>query len=331
MKKISLTLAVIVLCFISSISAQQPVEKTKKASQKLNEKTAKVAADAQEITNNVNGAVDNVKSILKVFEPFFVQAKGSANVEVTVGDNTSSPNNGQAAPTSDGTVAPSTTDNPTSVPNQPTDNTDATNASTNTPTAPSSTTYNNDGTAYWGCQDHLKYGCYLDAQQGFIFDDVDVATQTGAVDVIFTSYKNGGHISYALVSPNYAKTSTRSRLLFNGEKYKGDKYPAKQWVDVNASEIGLSSITGVQFEKIKDSKQLIAVVNQVANFKESYESAAKLDGKVFAIRTQLENRTTYALIYVVTQYGSIGSSSYMKVKLKVSGTDANGDGLPDTN
>jgi hypothetical protein len=54
-----------------------------------------------------------------------------------------------------------------------------------------------------------------------------------------------------------------------------------------------------------------------------------LDGKVFAIRTQIENRTSYALIYVVEHVGVMGSSCFLKVKLKVNGLDANGDGLPD--
>jgi hypothetical protein len=357
MKKTFLILIPILVCFLNTLTfAQQPAvkakpsEKIKQKTQKLNENTAKTMEDAKDVASNANTSVNNAKTIVKLFEPFWVQIKGSASasgsIDMGTGTNNSTSVQDAQTPSSNTDNATSPTDNQTT--NTPTDtqtssgttvsdaatSTDmqtpnASTPSTNSTGSVPSSSYNNDGTANWGCQDHPKYGCYLDAQQGLIMDEVDASTQTGAIDIIFTACKYGTGNIYTLMSPNYAKTSTRSRLLFRGEKYKGDGYPAKQWQVANASEIGVTGLTSDQFEKIKNSNQLTAVVNQVGTFKESFESAAKLEGKVFAVKTQIENRTSFALIYVVSQFGTSGSSSYLKVKLKVSGVDANGDGLPD--
>ena len=43
----------------------------------------------------------------------------------------------------------------------------------------------------------------------------------------------------------------------------------------------------------------------------------------------MEGRTIYALIYVVKQIGSRGNGGYLKVKIKCTGFDNNGDGNPD--
>ena len=237
---------------------------------------------------------------------------------------------------------PRTAQNPSPTPST-SDNNGAVNTANQEPSAGSttpnnaataaanSTSYNEDGTANWGCQDHQKYGCYLDGHKGIICDEVDVATKTGTIDVIFTANPYGKGAIYHLVSPQFAKTNFAGWTFFAGEKYKNTNYPVKNWQTVNASEIALIQITGEQFEKVKNNDQLMAVVNQTGGFKPDFRSTnIKLDGKVFAVRTQVADRTSYALIYVVEQVGLRGKDCYLRVKLKVNGTDTNGDGLPDS-
>jgi hypothetical protein len=323
MKKILLTITAFFICFSCTLLAQKAGEKAKNATQKVSDKTAKVAADVQETANNVNNTVNNVKTILRVFDPFLVRIKGSSKASVLVGENT---NNSQNLPNTEGSVQPTVeTTSPTSD-IQPTGNLNGNTVEN----IPNSTTYNSDGTANWGCQDHQKYGSNMDAQRGVILDEVDVATQTGAVDMIFTAQRTQSGAFYHLVSPYYSKTNMGG-LLFIGEKYKSGQQPTKQWAVTNTSQIAVTTITGEQFEKVKNNEQLSAVVNQTGGFKEIFDSRTKLDGKVFAIRTQIDNRTSFALIYVVEHVGISGNSCYLKVKLKVNGIDANGDGLPDTN
>ena len=322
MKKVLFILVPVFVFMVHSLSAQQPtkMEKIKNTTQKVSEKAAKTAADAQVIANDVQSTVNSTKAIIKLFEPFLVQMRGGAShnttmPETTMGANSNSNNTQNATPSISNDVQSST----------PSSTNNASNVAAN------ATSYNSDGSANWGCQDHPKYGAYLDGQKGIICDDVDVATQTGAIDVIFTARSWGPKAIYALISPKHAKTHPTAWALFTGEKYKKTNYPVKQWAVANASEIAMTSITGEQFEKVKNNDQLMAVVNQTGAFKPILESYnIKLDGKVVAVRTQSENRMSYALIYIVEQVGTIGSGAYLKVKLKVNGLDANGDGLPDS-
>ena len=78
-----------------------------------------------------------------------------------------------------------------------------------------------------------------------------------------------------------------------------------------------------------NNNQLMAVIKQCGGFKDRYESRVKMDGKVFAIKTEMGNRTAYGLIHVINQYGTTGENGYLRIKLKVTGVDGNGDGLPD--
>ncbi|MBW7893405.1 MAG: hypothetical protein H3C48_20800 [Chitinophagaceae bacterium] len=41
------------------------------------------------------------------------------------------------------------------------------------------------------------------------------------------------------------------------------------------------------------------------------------------------NRTAYGLVFIQNHYGTIGSNGYLKIKLKVTGFDSNGDGTAD--
>ncbi len=326
MNKTVLAFIALIFCFSYALSAQQTPNKVKNTAQKANQKSAQVAANVQETANNVHATVNNVQSILRVFDPFLVQIKRTMRGQISSNDAQNPQNNGEMAPNTEGSSETPAADNGNQQNGQGANNQGANNQSAE---VPSPSTYNSDGTASWGCQDHQQYGAYLDAQKGVIADDVDVATQTGAIDVIFATAKSQIGAIYHLVSPSYAKNNPKAGLFFSGEKYKVGKQPVKQWPTANASEIAATTITGAQFEKVKSNEQLMAVVNQTGGFQEFYSSRTKLDGKVFAVRTQIENRTSYALIYVVEHVGVSGSSCFLKIKLKVNGKDANGDGLPD--
>ena len=355
MKK-TIVLVSLIACFIAPLVAQKTGEKVKTTTQKVSDKSAKAAADVQETANNVNATVNNVKAILSVFDPFLAQLKRKGRANAAGVSTATTQNNGQTPQNTEGSVPASTADNNgQTVDNQgnTTDNQGSTSnnqggtsnnqgstsnnqgdtsngqSSTSADNPPTSTTYNSDGTAFWGCQDHQQYGSYLDAQKGIIADDVEVATQTGAIDVIFTAARSQVGPVYYLVSPSYAKNNPRANLYFIGEKYKPGKNPIKQWPTANGSEVAATTLTGAQFEKVRNNDQLMAVVNQTGSFQTFYSSRTKLDGKVFAVRTQIENRTSYALIYVVEHVGVAGSECFLKVKLKANGIDANGDGLPD--
>jgi hypothetical protein len=331
MNKTVLSFIALLCCISYTLSAQKTTDKVKNATQRANQKSAQVATDVQETANNVNATVNNVQTILRVFDPFLVQIRRTVrgNISSNGASNTSNgaqnpQNNGEIAPNTEGSSQTPLTDNGGQQNGQGTPNQSNGTAETASPS-----TYNSDGTAAWGCQDHQQYGCYLDAQKGVIADDVDVATQTGAIDVIFATAKSQIGPIYHLVSPSYAKNNPKAGLFFSGEKYKVGKQPVKLWATANSSEIAATTITGAQFEKVKSNEQLMAVVNQTGGFQEFYSSRTKLDGKVFAVRTQIENRTSYALIYVVEHVGVSGSGCFLKIKLKVNGRDANGDGLPD--
>jgi hypothetical protein len=341
MKK-TIALVVLIASFTYPLIAQKTGEKVKTTTQKMSDKSAKAAADVQETANNVNATVNNARTILRVFDPFLAQLKRKGRASVSETGNGDAQNNGQTPQNTEGANPSPSSDNSSQTTGNQGNTTDSQGStsssqgntadgqgSTSSDNSNTSTTYNSDGTAFWGCQDHQQYGCYLDAQKGIIADDVDVATQTGAIDVIFATAKSQIGAIYHLVSPSYAKNNPKAGLFFSGEKYKVGKQPVKQWPTANGSEIAATTLTGAQFEKVKSNDQLMAVVNQTGGFQEFFSSRTKLDGKVFAVRTQIENRTSYALIYVVEHVGVSGSSCFLKVKLKVNGMDANGDGLPD--
>jgi hypothetical protein len=204
--------------------------------------------------------------------------------------------------------------------------------SSGVPLIAESPAYNTDGTANLGSQNHTMYGCYLDILKGAVMDDIDAAGNSKSVDIIFTATDYYGSAPmYAFLTPSYVKNDFFSNYYFRGAKYKDANIPPKQWSDVVESEIALTPYTGFQFDKIQTNDQLMAVVKQCSGFKDKFESRTKLDGKIFAIKTEIDSRTCYGLLYVVTHYGTTGANGYLKVKLKVTGFDASGDGNPDAN
>lgn len=194
-----------------------------------------------------------------------------------------------------------------------------------------SATYNPDGTANLGNQNSKKFGCYLNILNGAIMDDIDAAGNSKSIDLIFTStdYFNENVPMYAFLTPAFAKNDKFAYNFFKGTKYKDQNIPPKLWEEVNESEVAMTSLTGEQFERIQTNQQLTAVVKQIAGFSQKIESRTKLDDKVIAVKTEMGDRTAYGLLYIVSHSGTFGESAYLKVKIKVTGLDATGDGNPD--
>lgn len=332
MKKL-LIIHTLCLMSLAGIFAQtQPSEKGK-TGQKIVKKTEQVANTTTETAQNTQIIAQNVKEIVKIFEPFRVQFKkesqtavgngtieGSATYSVNVNENGAvTPQ--QSMETSSNT--PSGQDN-----NIPASNPVSENA-TPISTSPSGN-YSSDGSANLGTQNHATYGNYLDMNKGEILDNVTAPAVSGSVDLIFTATKWADNTLYAFFSPYFAKNNTSAMKYNYGIKYKrNEKHPATNWASTNESLVALTNLNEAQFNKIQTSAQLEAFVKQVQNFKESLEIQNNIAGKVLAIKTQMDNRTCYGLLYIVNQYGTVGENSYIKVKLKVLGTDMNGDGLPD--
>jgi hypothetical protein len=196
---------------------------------------------------------------------------------------------------------------------------------------PEDARYNADGTANLGSQNHTSFGCYLDIMRGTVMDEIDAATDPQNVDLIFTAtdYFNASVPMYAFLTPSYAKYDKFAYNFFKGTKYNDQKIPPLNWEIANESEVAFAPITGEQFEKIQNNKQLMAIVKMISNFSGKIESRTKLDGKVVAIKTTMGDRTAYGLMHIVNHYGTTGPNGYLKVKIKVLGFDASGNGYPD--
>ncbi|MBW7893188.1 MAG: hypothetical protein H3C48_19665, partial [Chitinophagaceae bacterium] len=191
--------------------------------------------------------------------------------------------------------------------------------------------YNTDGSANLGSQNNDQYGCYLNMVTGQVMDDIDAAGNSKNIDLIFTATGafNEQVPMYAFLTPAYVKNDRFAYNLFKGTKFKDQNIPPASWDNVNESEVAMTALTHAQFEKIQNNNQLTAVVKQIRGFGQKVESRTKLEGKVLAVKTEMGNRTAYGLVFIQNHYGTIGSNGYLKIKLKVTGFDSNGDGTPD--
>jgi|GEM_PF-1532256 len=291
----------------------------------INAASERLLQESRELTGNVQQAVQNVKTVVQIFEPILRlklrkskkpgtepfsgrPTETTPEVPVTSGTDSLNANKEQAAEESIVHSAQEDYIDPQVV----------------------SPYYNPDGTANLGNQNHTQFGSYLDVLNGTIMDDIDAAGQSGSIDLIFTATDYFGSAPmYALLTPSYAKNDPFAYHFFKGARFKDRNIPPALWDQSNESEIALCPISGPQFEKIRDNNQLMAVIKQCGGFKDRYESRVKMDGKVFAIKTEMGNRTAYGLIHVINQYGTTGENGYLRIKLKVTGVDGNGDGLPD--
>jgi hypothetical protein len=302
-------------------------ENLNRSTQKLNEKTNAINNQVQQAGNNVKAAVENVKAVIRVFEPILglhlKRKSGMPGVSQT--DSSSPEYAGNVIATTD-SVKQVTIEN-ASVPVE----SNNTSSEINSEIVAESASYNADGTANLGNQNNRNFGCYVDILRGKIMDDIDVAGNTSNVDIIFTATDYYGSAPmFALLTPAYVKNDAFSNYYFRGPVYKDAHIPVKEWDEVNESQVALTALTGAQFDKIQDNNQLTAVVKKIPGFKDKFESRTKINGKVFAVKTEMGDRTAYGLLYVVDQLGTTGVNGYLKIKIKVTGFDSNGDGLPDS-
>lgn len=70
-------------------------------------------------------------------------------------------------------------------------------------------------------------------------------------------------------------------------------------------------------------------VKNAPNYSSSITLFGKLDGKVLAVKTELEGRTVYGLIKIAKNFGTDGSNGYLKIQVKSQGLGNNGDGQID--
>lgn len=322
----------LVLLISTSLFAQtQSPNKLVLGAEKVNQQATKTAYAAQEVSNQLHSASQqahataaNVKSIIALFDPIrqLHRKRNKAGDSTTtlepevvpvevLGTSTATPM--AQSPTLVEAVSPAL------------DNVNA------VAFVPENHLYNPDGSANLGNQNHEQFGCYLDMMRGQILDGITVATETQSVDLIFTAtdYFNSQLPMYALLTPSYAKNELAANYYFRGPNYKDANVPPKTWPKVNESEIALTTISPVQFERIQNNNQLAAIVQQTQGFKSYFESRTKLTGKTFAVKTEMGNRTCYGLLYVVEHLGTTGTNGFLKVRLKVTGFDANSDGYPD--
>ncbi len=331
-KKCSMLLVPVVFMSLSLSAQDQPrkskavkaAEKVNQKSRELNEASNQVLNETQQMAGNVQQTVSNVKAVISIFEPILRFRLKKAQQQETAAETPNAP-----APAAQEQAV--TQNFPAST--EPARENYVTQAdiSAGVPMVAESPSYNTDGSANLGSQSNDKYGCYIDVMRGAVMDEVDAAGNAKSVDLIFTATNafNEQVPMYAFLTPAYVKNDAFAYNFFKGPKYKDRNIPPATWEEVNESEVAMTALTGAQFEKIRDNKQLMAVIKQVRGFGQKVESRTKLDGKVIAVKTEMGDRTAYGLVYIMNHYGTTGSNGYLKVKIKVSGFDANGDGQPD--
>ncbi len=182
---------------------------------------------------------------------------------------------------------------------------------------------NNDGTGNWGNQNNGLYGNCLDVLTGTVMGMGEAEEMPGSIDVVFV-VANG---AYTLMTPNFARNNGTATYMSN---HSTDGIA--KWKTVNETEIAETKITIGQFEQIQTNPQISNVVKNAANYTGWLQYPGnKLDGKVFAIKAELDGRTVYGLIAVIKHIGTDGSNGYLKIKIKAMGLDSNGDGKADAN
>ncbi|RTL58746.1 MAG: hypothetical protein EKK37_10495 [Sphingobacteriales bacterium] len=184
---------------------------------------------------------------------------------------------------------------------------------------------NNDGSGNWGNQNNALYGNCLDVMTGNVMGMGDAAQTPTAVDLMFFAPADGQN-TYTLMTPGFAKNNGTAGYMTEHVSEQ-----VQQWSDVNESEVALTKLTIGQFNQIQNNSQIQNAVRNAQEYAAYYSSVGqKLDGKVFAVKVQMDNRETYALIAVLKQIGTSGSNGYLKIQIKTTGL-ANANGQINTN
>jgi hypothetical protein len=335
LNKILFVIAALTASFVSTAQEQPKKPKVVKTAEKVNQKTQKASEASNEVVNqsqqtaaNVQNVVNNAKAVIKIFEPILrfrlKKQNTTQQTDVAVNNNQPQPN----PPAEPVTNQPA----PEPVPDYNNPAVYVTQADINQGAmiVAESPLYNTDGTANLGSQNNKKFGCYIDIMNGAIMDEIDAAGQSKSIDLIFTATNsfNEQVPMYAFLTPSYVKNDAFAYNFFKGTKYKDRNIPPAAWDEVNESEVAMTALSPEQFEKIQNNNQLMAVVKQIKGFGQKVESRVKLEGKVIAVKTEMGDRTAYALIYIMNHYGTTGDNGYLKIKIKVTGFDANNNGIP---
>jgi hypothetical protein len=184
---------------------------------------------------------------------------------------------------------------------------------------------NNDGTGNWGNQNNGLYGNCLDVMTGTVLGMGDASQAPTSVDLIFFAPADGQN-TYYLMTPGFARNNGTASYM---TEHVSDQ--VQQWSDVNESEVALTKLTIGQFNQIQNNGQIQSAVRNAQNYSGNYSSPEqKLDGKVFAVKVQMDNREVYALVAVIKQFGTSGSNGYLQIKIKTTGIDS-GNGQVNAN
>jgi len=188
-------------------------------------------------------------------------------------------------------------------------------------------TVNNDATGNWGNQNNGLYGNCLDALTGTVMGMGDAAQSPASVDLMFFAPADGQN-TYYLMTPGFARNNSSAAYMTEHVSEQ-----VNQWNDVNETEVALTKMTVGQFNQVQNNGQIQSAVRNAQNYAGYYSSAGqKLDGQVFAIKAQMDNREVYALVAVVKQMGTSGNNGYLKIKIKAAGIDnGNGNGQVNVN
>lgn len=186
-------------------------------------------------------------------------------------------------------------------------------------------TINNDGSGNWGNQNNGLYGNCLDVMTGNVMGMGEAAQSPTSVDLMFFAPSDGQN-TYYLMTPGFAKNNSTSTYM---TMHTSDQ--VMQWNDINESEVALTKLSIGQFNQIQNNNQIQSAVRNAQNYSENYSSVGqKLDGKVFAVKVQMDNREVYALVAVLKQMGTSGNNGYLKIQIKTTGL-ANSNGQINVN
>jgi hypothetical protein len=184
---------------------------------------------------------------------------------------------------------------------------------------------NNDGTGNLGNQNNGLYGNCLDALTGTVLGVGEAVQKPGSVDLLFFAPDDGQN-TYYLMTPDFARNNSSADAM-SQHATAG----VKQWANVNETEVSPTRMTVGQFDQIQNNNQITSAVLNAPSYAGYYASVGrKLDGQVFAVKTQMDNRQLYALVAVMQQVGTSGSTGYLKIKIKTQGVD-NGAGQTNVN
>lgn len=285
-------------------------------------------------------AVNNVHRQVGIFQPYFLKAQelyrqgkmlgnevkqASARNNSNNQNNQNSVNNDPSVSTSvDPTMA--TSGLPADIPPYQPDNQEQVQTQNPESYLPinNTATINSDGSGNWGNQSNAKYGNCLDALTGTIMGMGEAEENPTAVDLMFFAPSDGQN-AYYLMTPSFARNNSTATYM---TQHLSDG--VKTWRDVNETEVAVTNITIGQFDQINSNGQIANAVRNTKGYSGYYLSAGtKLDGQVFAVKAQLDNRDVYALIAVEKHFGTSGSNGYLKIRIKSQGVDNNKNGFPD--